>query len=333
LDGFIARRTDVKPATREIWRQTARNLTEHFGKECDIAGITEAAALDFKQYLIDEKLAPTTVAKRLQTVRSFFHDARRRKVITANPFAEVSAKSVIRLDGRRYVTLDETKKLLEACPSHHWRTIVALCRYAGLRCPSEVLSLRWQDVDWENRRIIVQSPKTECHGKPTRKIPMFPELLPILEEAFALAEEGTVYVVDARYRKSATSRNGWRNCNLRTTFEKIVRRAGLTPWPKTFHAMRSSCETDLAAKHPIHVVTAWLGNTPTIALRHYLLTTEADFERATSPEKPALIPALQGEEMPRTDSQAILKNLDISAENEAVPPGASAENWGTRIRT
>ncbi|HEX4380799.1 MAG TPA: hypothetical protein VH022_12230, partial [Candidatus Acidoferrum sp.] len=77
-----------------------------------------------------------------------------------NPFAEVSAKSVVKLDRRRFVTLDETAKLLDACPNQTWRTVVGLARFGGLRCPSEVFSLGWQDIDWENRRIVDQSPKT-----------------------------------------------------------------------------------------------------------------------------------------------------------------------------
>ena len=32
--------------------------------------------------------------------------------------------------------------------------------------------------------------------------------------------------------------------------------------------------------HPIHVVTAWLGNTPNVALKHYLQTLDADFQKA-----------------------------------------------------
>jgi hypothetical protein len=45
------------------------------------------------------------------------------------------------------------------------------------------------------------------------------------------------------------------------------------------HASR---ETKLAKEYPIHVVTAWLGNTPRIAMKHDLqVMTDADFERAS----------------------------------------------------
>ena len=88
--------------------------------------------------------------------------------------------------------------------------------------------------------MTVTSPKTEHHpGKDCRVIPLFPELRAILEEAFEAAPEGAVYVVDEKYRKAAMGKAGWRNCNLRTTFEKIVRRAGLTPWPRLFHNLRA----------------------------------------------------------------------------------------------
>ena len=55
---------------------------------------------------------------------------------------------------------------------------------------------------------------------------------------------------------------GWINANLRTTFGKILRRAGLEPWPRLFHNLRASRETELVEKYPVQVVTSWLGNTP-----------------------------------------------------------------------
>ena len=73
---------------------------------------------------------------------------------------------------------------------------------------------------------------------------------------------------------------GWRGCNLRTTIEKIIRRAGLSPWPRMFHNMRASRETELTERFPVHVVTAWLGNTPEIARKHYLQVTDDHFAKA-----------------------------------------------------
>jgi len=40
-----------------------------------------------------------------------------------------------------------------------WRIIIALARFGGLRCPSEVLSLELPHVDWERGRITVAQPQ------------------------------------------------------------------------------------------------------------------------------------------------------------------------------
>ena len=53
------------------------------------------------------------------------------------------------------------------------------------------------------------------------------------------------------------------------------------------HAMRSSCESDLVKRHPLHIAARWLGNTPRIAEKHYLITSNADFDEASGMEREA----------------------------------------------
>ncbi len=106
------------------------------------------------------------------------------------------------------------------------------------------------------------SPKTEHHeGKESRIIPIFPELRPHLEAVWEEAEPGTVHVIN-RYRDARQ--------NLRTQLTRIIKRAGLEPWPKLFHNLRATRETELAQEYPIHVVCEWIGNTAAIAQKHYL---------------------------------------------------------------
>jgi integrase len=280
IKGYVNGRTDVKPATKEVWRQGEMGLVDFFGADKPMREVTPGDADQYKLHLIGKKLASMTVRKRLQFATMIFRAALRRRLIAESPFADVSIKASMP-NRERFITADEAVKLLEACPNHHWRAIVTLARYGGLRCPSEVLSLRWQDIDWAAGRIVVTSPKTEHHpGKESRVIPLFPELRGVLAEAFELAPEGAVYVVDERMRASSQGKAGWRNCNLRTTFEKIVKRAGLTPWPRLFHNLRSSRQTELAERFPSHVVCDWLGNSEDIARKHYYQPTDDHFARA-----------------------------------------------------
>ena len=170
-----------------------------------------------------------------------------------------------------FVTLDDTEKVINACPDAEWRAIVALARFGGLRVPSELLALEWTHIDWDAGKVTVTSPKTERAGKPYRIIPLFPELRPYLEELFELAEPGQRHVI-TRYRSDEQ--------NLRTTFLAILRRAGVNPWPKLFQNCRSTRETELARKFPIAAVVAWMGNTQAVALDHYLQVTDEDFTEA-----------------------------------------------------
>jgi integrase len=277
---YVADRTDVKPATKEIRGQGEKSLLEHFGETRNMRRVTPGDADAYKLALNGKKLAPMTVRKRMQFAKMIFRAAVRRKLIESDPFADVSVK--VSMTARwHFITQADTAKLIKACPDVHWRTIVALARYGGLRCPSEVLSLKLTDINWADDRMIVHSPKTEHHpGKASRVVPIFAELKTYLLAAAEAAPKGAIYVVDERFRKSAVGEHGWRNCNLRTTFEKIITRAGLVAWPRLFHNLRSSRQTELSETFPSHVVCAWLGNSEDIARDHYLQVTDEHFQKA-----------------------------------------------------
>ncbi len=48
--------------------------------------------------------------------------------------------------------------------------------------------------------------------------------------------------------------------------------------------MRSTRETELADKFPMHVVNKWMGNIESVAIEHYLQVTVDHFRRAVSNE-------------------------------------------------
>ena len=281
IDKYVAGRNDVKPATKEVWRQGISGLVEFFGETKRLQDIGAGDADDYKQFLIGKGLAPYTIRKRLQFANTIFIAAQRRGVIAQNPFSGVTVQATMSDERQRFVTLNEIKRIMDKCPNHHWRVIVALARFAGLRCPNEVLSLKWTDVDWERGEITITANKTAHHtGKGIRRCPLFPRLRPYLEESFEMAKDGAVYVVDESFRKGAMGKNGWRNCNLRTIFEKIIKRAGIEPWSKPFTNLRSTCETELNEQFPSHVVAKWLGHSVKIATNHYLQVTDEHHQRA-----------------------------------------------------
>ena len=55
---------------------------------------------------------------------------------------------------------------------------IALARFGRLRAPSEVMELKWEDIDFDNRRLCIHAPKTAHHrNKGIRYCPIFPELM------------------------------------------------------------------------------------------------------------------------------------------------------------
>lgn len=281
LDAYRKRRTDAKVSTHAFYGHTVRNLKTFFGERRSLESITPAEGDDFRRWLaIEEKLSPATVARRCSLARSFFRDALRRRLIPANPFDGIGGGPKSNPDRQQFVDRATIERVIDACPNATWRCLVALSRFGGLRVPSEALSLRWDDILWDSQRMTITSPKTEHHvGKGSRVCPIFADLLPYLDELDAQAPEGAVYVLEPL--RSENARRGlWQGANLRTTFEKIIRRAGCTPWPKLWHNLRASRQTELTEEFPAHVVANWLGNSVRIAEAHYLQVLDSHFTKA-----------------------------------------------------
>jgi len=280
LRNYILNRGDVKPATVEVWEQPCRNLITFFGDDKPLKNITPGDAEQFSQWITTQPLASTTIAKWLTFCRTFFHVARKHRMIEENPFAEVKIPNTDVTARQAFVARETVAKIL-GLASAEWRTIIALSRYGGLRCPSEVLSLEWKHVNFETNKIQVPSPKTERYaGKASRLVPMFPELRPFLEAAKNAAAPGQTYVIGGGHLAKADSPTGWKGCNLRTAFLRLVKRAGLKPWPKLFHNLRSSRETELLDSFPVQVVSKWMGHDAKTCLAHYAQTTDDHFRRA-----------------------------------------------------
>ncbi len=300
LDGYLKDRDDLKPNSLLVYGHTRRTLVEFFGPDKPLIDITEYDAEQWQRYLGREGLSKATVRKRTANAKVFLRVGVKQKIIASNPFQELQSASVSNDERQFFIDPTTALKVLDACPDAQWRLIFALSRYGGLRCPSEHLALTWGDVDWEVGRMTVHSPKTAHHeGKESRVIPLFPEIVPHLRETFEQAEPGSRHVI-TRYRQ--------KNCNLRTQLHRILKRAGVKPWPRLFQNLRSSRETELAETYPLHVVTEWIGNSKAIAAKHYLQLRDSDFERAIqAPTSAAQNPAQSAHAKGGNGSQSTTK--------------------------
>jgi integrase len=285
LDSFVERaKATKKPGTLAVWRQVIQNLKDHMPEGIRLDEVTVGHAKDFHTAIQAKGMKPTTIFKRIQFCRQFFNDAVDREIISKNPFAKVKAvgsspKSNV------FVDRDAITKVMKVADPV-WEIIIALSRFGGLRCPSEVLSLKWDDIDWDEGVMHIPEPKCEHHvGRGRRACPIFTDLRPFLDAAWERAEDNAEFVVAKQaYRDAANTGDGWKNANLRTQFAKLLAKAKVPEWGRLFHSMRASRQTELEREFPIHVVCSWIGNSPTIAQKSYLLVTKADFARASQRE-------------------------------------------------
>jgi integrase len=137
-----------------------------------------------------------------------------------------------------------------------------------------VLRLRWEDVNWGRHCFYVRSPKTERHkGKEGRWVPLFPELYLELRDLFeADSSEGKEFVIN-RYRSLKQ--------NLRTTFDKIVKHAGLDVFPSPFRNLRMTRSNEVYRRWGAFKESQWIGHSGRVREDHYLSITDDDFEAAS----------------------------------------------------
>ncbi len=271
---------DCKWSTIKTYQSVEKRFFRFFNRDA-LADLTTKESVS--KWLLwcehSEGYAEATVAGCHQRASAVFNWAVKHDVLSKNPFNGVPRPSFVNEASRLFIPVEWYQLLLEACPDQTWRTLLSLCRFGGLRNPSETLLLRWEDVDWDRRRLLIHSPKTEHHiGKSERVIPIFPEIMVELERQFEEADEGGSPFVIAKpsCRSSA---------NLRTQFKRIIFRAGLDPWPTLFQNLRRSRDIELSRDYPAFVAAAWMGHSPTVAAKHYLFPTDGDFARATGDAK------------------------------------------------
>jgi len=284
----------VKRSTEAVYTRVRTSMEAHFRKDRALGDIGAEHAEGWCKSLADSGLAPATRSKLAHVAKALFRRAILWGLLTRSPFDAIKPGPQTNAKRQAYIPLADLDKILEKCSGHEWRAIFGLARLAALRCPSEIVELRWRDVDFDARTMWITSPKTEHHENGARRlVPIVPRLYTVLMDAFHAAEPGAVYVVP-RLRTPDT--------NLRTHGRRIIESAGLTPPDKLFVNMRASCATDWAQEHGGHVAAKWCGHSPLIALKHYAQVRPEDIDRATRRTAPAVAQKVAQDKPEQTDT-------------------------------
>lgn len=296
-DRFLKSNDNNKESTKTTYNNIVRNLHIYFGPSKPIADVTPQDAAEFRSWLkrkgnvqglkpcdratksqCDKKgkpMAENTVRRRTGLARQVFKVGVRAKWIKDNPFEGLPGTWKRNAVRDVYIPPETIVDCINAANDWEWRTIFALSGFAGLRGASEILTLRWDAIDFGKGAIgemVVRSPKTEHHeGQESRIVPIFPDLEPYLREAEQMAEQiandeqrAVEFVIDSY-------RGDWDGRNLNQHAKRIIKRAGHGVIPKIFPNLRASGETDLIGSHEFDIndIAAWWGHSVEVALKHY----------------------------------------------------------------
>jgi integrase len=263
---------NVSEVTLDAYRQTTRNLVEFFGADAEIAVLTPEDAALWCRSLADGGYARATQSKRTKVAKRIFQQAVEWGLLDASPFASIRPGTQRNPERTEYIPVEHIERVIDQCPDASWRARIGLCRYAALRCPSELHALTWADVDLVNRRLTVRPAKTRNHETgQIRLVPITPRLAELLEDLYELAEPG-----DDQIFPDMTSQT-----NLGPPMAKMVVRAGLKPWPRLMQNLRASCAIDWHSEYPEKDASSWVGHSPLVASLHYLKPRDENFRKAT----------------------------------------------------
>lgn len=260
----------LKANTFRNKRQAIRMLLSFAGEKTNVCDFSHTNALEYASFLAKTR-SEATKAGYIKDIRRVFNWAKERELINNNPFDNVVRGSFKNKSRERFVTRKEFEAMLNAAPNQEARVLLALYRIGGLR-HGEALLVKWEDVEFERKRLLVHSPKTErIRGRDTRLIPLFPELRQELEELRKSVGDDDLeqFVIQTH----------------RTTTRKVVRsaveKAGLEPWTRLIQNLRSSRAIEIYQAFGVIAEAEWVGHSEKTAQDHYLHLLESDFERAT----------------------------------------------------
>jgi len=283
LESYFKLRTDLSDASIVNHRSAATRLREFFGDETRMDKITRARAEEWRAWLSTDRkrskkgepvaISAYTQHKIVSVARQIFGWAVDTDVVAVNPFDKVKVSAPRIVKEWRYVSDDETAKIIDAAPSAGWRCLIALCRWAGLR-RGEAMRLTWDRIDWQARTLTVVPPgSTETTKASYRVVPIQPRLYAVLEAAYDAAPEKQPMVCPI-------SPN-----NVEDDVRALVLRAKVAPWSgKPLHTLRKNLVTDWMAQHPPLSVAAWLGHDVQVAANHYHQVKDETIAKVTGGE-------------------------------------------------
>jgi integrase len=246
-DFLTSKSINKKTATIASYRKTVNLFLEHMGAEADkpVIRVQPADVQSFIKARMDQGAAPATVRQGIVVLRMMFKRAVDEGMCAINPAATVEVP-----DGESQTKLpftdEEVQRILKACPSEEWRTLVFIGYYTGARM-GDCLGLNWSAFDLgDTPKLTYQQKKTGKGSKGWVTIAVHPSLKKRLLEWRLASKAGT----EGPVLPGLTSTALGGNTGPSTLFVQLIKAAGIDPCyattgrskqpRKCFHSFRTT---------------------------------------------------------------------------------------------
>ena len=149
-------KSNNKPSSVRRKRVALKNLMPYFGDK-NLNEITPLMIEEYKNERLKKGISNATFNRERTCLHHMFKKAIDWNFVKENPVAKVSPLKENN-ERVRYLTKEELKKLLKACPK--WLREIVITAIATLMRKSEILSLKWDDVNFRQKLIKVINPKS-----------------------------------------------------------------------------------------------------------------------------------------------------------------------------
>ena len=256
-----------KIRTQQYYDRIRSYLVEYFGEEERIDNISPANAMKHCIWLTSQRyeqnkkknLGSCTIYQAIKRFRKIFNFGIKCRYVSENPYTDIRMGKPTNKGKFQRVPMDDIYRVLEACRGNapeELRLIIILSRVLGVRIPSEINEMKFEDFEGHRCFRISDSGKTGH-----RVVPFLDEIIPYFEAVRAKAKPGQEYVFEY-YRKHKSAARG---------LDRAVKKAGVKPWPGDFVQLRSNVITEKEeAGWREGIMTAVFGNTSKTREDYYI---------------------------------------------------------------
>ena len=236
IEIFLKYPTIKDAKARDRYIMCFEHLVERWGRDRAVKGLWVPDLRLYQVERLNEGAAPGTVNWEMATLSKLFGVLIELQLVESNPVRLVKRLSTKLSERQVYISREDFQRIMAKTPAWY-RPFMLAAYYTGMR-RGELLSITRKQVNLGRRIIRLGAHETkEAHEK---RVPIHPELVPVLEEVLKVnpLDSDKVFLVRDRRGVRAPGKD-----TIKNPWARAVERLQMDP-PPHFHDLRHTWKTN-----------------------------------------------------------------------------------------